>query len=171
MDEDTGTLGCKPLASAPLGKYEACSDDTKCPAGTWCDQRTFTCAPFCTTAGACGGGDCRGASNGTQDIPGVDVCTAHCDPETAVPCGIGATCAYDDKSLDFDCFASGGTGLNGSCQSSTDCAKSLVCGVSGSVGTCLQWCKSDGECPGIQICDQFDPAFSYNGTDYGYCGY
>ncbi len=170
VDESTGKLGCKPLAGAPLGKYDACTDDTRCPAGTWCDQRTSACAPFCATSSSCGSGHCVAASNGAESIPGVSVCTAHCDPETAIPCGSGATCAYDTTALDFDCFVSGGTPLNGSCQTSPDCAKGLVCGISGTTGTCLQWCKQNGECPAIDICDMFTPAFIYNGADYGYCG-
>jgi hypothetical protein len=173
VDENTGTLGCVPLASMPLGKYDACTADTSCPAGTWCDQRTLVCDPFCATGDGCGSGQCVGASSGTKSIPGVNVCTAHCDPESASPCGTGSTCSYDDKVLDFDCFTAGAASVAGSCQSSLDCKKGLVCAVNAmQVGTCYPWCHAAGtfgDCTGTFFCNEFTPAFVYDGADYGYC--
>jgi hypothetical protein len=173
-DAQTGALGCVPIAAAPLGEYAGCSNDANCPAGTWCDRRTLVCAPFCASAAGCGNGHCVGASDGTNTIPGISVCTAHCDPETASPCGAGATCAYAEPVLDFDCFSSGEVPVTGACQSSGDCAKGLVCGVSGTTGTgsCLSWCHpagSSGDCAAVEFCNEFSPAFSYDGVDYGYC--
>src|SRR6185369_12293028 len=110
---------------------------TKCPAGTWCDHRTETCAPFCMAASDCAKGECVAAQDAAlEPIPGANVCTAHCDPVDPGACGAGAACNYDGTAVDFDCFASQNAGVGAPC-SFADCAPTLVCG--GSTG-CLAWC-------------------------------
>jgi hypothetical protein len=178
-DTAKGLSGCVPISPSPLLPYDACpSGDVDCAKGTFCDGRTKTCAPFCASAQECNSGaNCVAASNGTSTIPnGFNVCTAHCEPEKGTPCGVGATCAYDTKVLDFDCFASSGKGVNSMCQVSADCGKGLVCGIDTvtMLGACVLWCKVGGpawgDCPlPYNNCSDFSPPFNYDGSDYGYC--
>jgi hypothetical protein len=176
-DVAKGALQCVPLAAAPLSPYAACpKGDGDCPAGTWCDRRTKVCMPFCTPGGtACGGGgSCVAASAGTAPVPGDYVCTAHCEPISASPCRQGATCVYDPKVLDFDCFESGNASLSGSCTLPYDCGKGLVCGVDQTtmLGSCLLWCSptQTSSCPSFGFCNDFSSPISYSGASYGYCG-
>jgi len=174
VDENVGTLSCVPLAAAPLTRYAACPSDQDCPAGTWCDQRTRTCAPFCTKASDCSPGSCVSARNSSQQaIPGLTVCTAHCDPEVATPCGAGATCAYDLMALDFDCFVAGNGGEGASCASASECQIGLVCVGNGTTNYCRLWCHDAGTfgdtCNLSQSCKGFSTPLVYNGVPYGYC--
>jgi hypothetical protein len=176
VDTANGMSGCVPLMGS-LMPYDACPNgDADCPRYTWCDARTRTCAPFCSNSTACKGGTCVVATGPTGPITnGFNVCTAHCNPETAAPCGAGATCGYDPKVLDFDCFLSGGHKVNDSCKTSSDCSKGLVCGVDQvtMMGSCFLWCTPTtgfGDCPTpYNFCSSFSPPFNYQGAEYGYC--
>lgn len=175
LDTSTGKTGCVPVSSSHLAPYAACpSGDGDCPAGTWCDGRTRVCMPFCAPGSTCkGGGSCVAASAGTAVVPGNYVCTAHCEPISAKPCGAGATCIYDPSVLDFDCFESNQIALSAVCSQPNDCASGLVCGFNQTLmqATCLEWCSPAGDytCAGSAYCTDFASPVAYDGTSYGYC--
>jgi hypothetical protein len=163
----TGTVGCVAEAAMPLHPYDACTSDTLCPMGTWCNGRTEVCMPFCTSSADCQGNDCIGADDASGNtVPGgASVCVANCNPETASPCGNGATCAYDSSNGAMDCFLSSNYCLGQSCKNVWDCSPGLVC-----AGMCVIWCDvKTMDCP-LGTCTMFsniDPM--YDGDVYGYC--
>jgi hypothetical protein len=173
LDQDKGTTHCVAIAASPEMPYEACDDDSRCPAATWCDLRTHVCKPFCDTAADCNGnaGNCVAAQNSSgKTVPGAFVCTAHCDPITAIECSGASTCTYDSKLGDFDCFRSKGYMSGNACTYLSDCGVGLVCASS----ACVYWCHpapsaSSPDCLGGP-CSNFSNLMpSYNGSVYGYC--
>ncbi|APR79559.1 Hypothetical protein A7982_04906 [Minicystis rosea] len=172
-DPDTGSTKCVAITATPSTPYAACTTDEVCPAGTWCDARTATCAPFCASSNDCGGGLCVAAeasnpNTTTHTVPGATVCTANCDPVSATSCGPNAACNYDFLAGAFDCFQSQNQPIGSSC-SFAECAPTLVCG-----STCLAWCFPAGApslaCPGFADCNAFSNLTPmYNGVTYGYC--
>ncbi|MFT3773171.1 MAG: hypothetical protein QM820_47940 [Minicystis sp.] len=147
------------------------SRDDLCPAGTWCDHRTGVCMPFCTMKSQCGMGSCVGArGTGNELIPGANVCTANCEPVTAMPCGAGSTCTYDATIGKLDCFVSDGFGFGDSCMYLNQCDKGLVC-----VGMkCWRWCSPAGDfsndCVNDFTCSTFSNlTVTYQSVDYGFC--
>ncbi len=169
-DMDKGTTRCADIAGSPLGPFDACVGDTRCPAGTWCDHRTSTCAPFCDSGSACGKGNCVPArSDVGKTVPGASVCTSHCDPISAIPCGKGATCTYSKNMGEFDCVLSLGYVEGAKCMYLDDCGKGLVCVSTG----CTKWCYPAGSTsdPGCQNgCGTFtDLTPVFEGETYGFC--
>ncbi|APR76378.1 Hypothetical protein A7982_01725 [Minicystis rosea] len=174
VDPSTGNTQCVPLAASTYKPFAACTTDDACPAGTWCDSRTATCAPFCESFQDCGSGDCVAAKNydsasmTTHTVPGATVCTANCDPASATSCGPGAACNYDNNAGSFDCFYSLNKAAGSDCEFG-DCAPTLVCG-----SQCLKWCHPvedfSSECPNAGYCNQFTNLTpTYNGSKYGFC--
>jgi hypothetical protein len=168
--QDLGTTHCVPLMPASVKPFSSCAADTDCPAGTWCDGRTSTCAPFCAAANDCGTGSCIAARSSTaKTIPGASVCTAHCDPVKPSACGDGAACSYDATASDFDCFKSHGLLAGASCGFIGDCAPTYVC-----TSTCVKWCHPadtiSPDCPAAGFCGHFSNLMPvYDGSAYGYC--
>jgi hypothetical protein len=178
VDTTTGALGCVTVSSSPQMQFDACTDDQMCAAGTWCNLLTLVCSPFCDSASGCGDGACIGAVDASDTpIPGITVCTAHCDPIQASPCGSGATCVYDPDDSQFDCAASAFVPVDMSCEQSSDCGRGLVCAGDASGGLCVPWCEPVNTQPdncGGGYCDPLAGAgtspITYDGTVYGYCG-
>ncbi len=175
----TGALGCVTVDAPPLGRFDACTDDQSCPPGTWCNLFTSVCSPFCTTSSDCKPGSCVPATDGNGNpIPGVSICTAHCDPVLATPCGTGATCIDDPPEGDFDCAASGFVPVDGPCGQSSDCGRGLVCaGNTSTDGLCSYWCEPANsnapDCYGTfcnALTDENGNPITYGGATYGYCG-
>lgn len=177
VDTGTGALGCVPLSSSPLPRFQACPSDQSCPAGTWCNLATSVCSPFCTTTSECGAGLCVAAVDANGDpIPDIGVCTAHCDPMTVSPCGSGATCV-DSATGDFDCAASSFVSEGSDCEYANDCDPGMVCvGATSTDQKCRYWCEPGGEpsstctegiCEGVT--DSNGNPITYNGETYGYC--
>lgn len=174
VDTDKGTLGCVPIGSPTKKPYEACLDDTLCPAGTFCDQRTYTCMKLCNGAASCPGKCVAAEADGGVTVPGISVCTARCNPASTTSCGPNAVCAYDSTAIDFDCFARSGflgtmDKLPGeTCMYLNNCPPSYVC-----AGACVKWCHPvddfSSECGG-GFCNAFSNATPiYMGNEYGYC--
>lgn len=172
-DEQTGHTHCVPLASQVMAPYEACLDDSACPAGTWCDWRTATCTPFCDSPADCAGtgGECVSAkTSGLKSIPGVTVCTANCDPVSPTSCGPGAACNYDSNAGSFDCYHSSDKSEGSTCEFG-ECAPTLVCGST----SCLVWCApagadNDAQCGSFGYCEAFSNLVPQrDGVTYGYC--
>ena len=169
VDADQGTMGCIPLGPSPVSPGDACFDDTNCPAGTWCDGRTLVCSRFCNGASSCASKCVAAESLTAVGVPGVTVCTAHCDPVDAFSCGNDAACGYDSSAGDFDCFQSGGKLGGEACSAGADCAPTYVCAGS----LCQTWCHpteaSSSDCFG-GFCSSFSNlAPMYGGDTYGYC--
>lgn len=167
VDVNQGTLGCVPLAADVKAPRARCSNDDACPVGTFCDRRTAVCMPLCNGAASCAGRCVPAETENKVTIPGVTVCTAHCNPTNPSACGLGAMCGYDPMALDFDCFFFAGKGPGEVCEFINDCPPTHVC-----VGTCEKWCHpADAfgeECQGY--CSPFANAtFIYDMVEYGYC--
>src|SRR5258706_7524664 len=95
----TGHTTC--ITHANPMPWTKCSDDHDCGAGAWCDIWTFNvCRPICSDLGQCPmNAQCLPTSSDPSNftaIPGLKVCTPHCDPEVPTsPCGLDVTCVYD----------------------------------------------------------------------------
>ncbi len=171
VDANTGATGCVAQAAKPLGPYDSCDTDTRCPASTWCDGRTGVCMPFCQSAADCHQNDCVAAYDVSQKtVPGgVSVCVADCDPVSAAPCGHGATCSYDPTVGSMDCFSSPELAVGDPCMYLNDCGPGSVC-----VGdTCQMWCApvnaSSPDCNGGE-CGMFTNLTPmYKMQTYGSC--
>jgi hypothetical protein len=179
-NEATGAASCIPAGG--LGLHEKCTADADCAKGSWCDHFTGTCEEICLSSADCDGGTCVNAPqvNPASTIPGLQVCTANCEPVTTAPCGSGVTCAFDASSTvqGFDCFVSGLNPEGAMCNLSRDCDKGLVCIVVGSKKSCERWCTPVGTTfPGTANhcasakpkCVAFSTPFTRNGVEYGTC--
>lgn len=179
--QTTGASECVIASTTPKKTWEACDDDSDCAAGVWCDHTLHVCKPICATTDQCPtGAHCMPVPvDGTaKTIPGLKVCTAHCDPPSASPCGAGTTCYYDDTTSEFDCLRSGNTVAGGSCNFGNECGKGLVCIGSGGTLTCERWCGPANNVfsvgcaladPNKPYCDKFGMMATYNGVVYGVC--
>lgn len=180
-NQATGASECVIASTTPKKTWDACDDDSDCGPGVWCDHTLHVCKPICATTDQCpANAHCMPVPvDGTMTtIPGLKVCTAHCDPPSANPCGTGATCYYEDTTSEFDCLRSGNTVAGGSCKFANDCGKGLVCIGTGGVLTCERWCGpannvfsvgcalADSNKP---YCDKFGMMATYNGVVYGVC--
>jgi hypothetical protein len=181
LKQTTGASECVSASTTPKKTWDACDDDSDCAAGVWCDHALHTCKPICITTDQCpSGAHCMPVPvDGTAKmIPGLKVCTAHCDPPSASPCGTGTTCYYVDATSEFDCLRSGNTVAGGMCKFADDCGKGLVCLGSGATGTCERWCSPANNIfsvgcaladPNKPYCDKFGMNATYNGVVYGVC--
>src|SRR5262249_17969088 len=113
-------------------------------------------------------------------IPGLQICTANCDPITTSPCGSGVTCIFDSSTdiQGFDCIVSGLKKEGEVCAKSKDCDKGLVCVVGSPSNTCQRWCtpvnttfpgKSNNCTAARPNCVAFTAHFKHNGVEYGVC--
>jgi hypothetical protein len=175
-DEATGEANCIPIGIAPAAAWSGCDTDNDCAATTWCDLDLHVCKPICNTTGECpSGAHCVPVLQSTVNspIPSLKACTAHCDPQSASPCGAGLTC-FHDTTGEFDCVRSGNKVIGASCTYADDCGKGLLCIGSAMVFTCEKWCHPadaiGGGCPGDKFyCSSFSTAVTYNTDTYGYC--
>ena len=115
-------------------------------------------------------------SDGTKDVKDLTVCTAHCNPVTAAPCGPSTTCFYDFSAVEFDCSTTLNLGENVTCTSSNSCAVGLVCAGQPGAEVCKQWCTpidktmTNSDCPADRpYCDPVTVNVTYEGTSYGIC--
>jgi hypothetical protein len=165
------------MAASP--PWLLCDSDANCEKGTFCDHLGKVCKPMCVTPDDCGGPGRRcipavSTLPPPTEIPGLQICTAHCDPETASPCGAGATCVRVSTS-DFDCTTSLGKIEGVGCTFSDECTVGLLCIGTAAVKTCEPWCHPADAgllngCPWMKpYCNPFATAVTYNGTPYGYC--
>jgi hypothetical protein len=165
--EDTGESQCINIGGLQQGQL--CSSDSTCAAGFWCDHFTSTCEKICNVTADCGGGVCTTAPNTTlsASIPGLEICTANCNPITGQSCGNNTTCTLDPSLNVFDCFVTGNKTEGQACAKLRDCGKGLVC-----LGTnkCAQWCAVAADCKdGKTTCTLFNPPVKVGTTSYGYC--
>lgn len=175
-DEKTGESACIPIGASPTAAWSGCDTDNDCAATTWCDLDFHVCKPICNIPGDCApGAHCVPVLQSLVNtpIPSLKVCTAHCDPQSTSPCGVGLTCV-PDASGEFDCARSKNTVVGATCVYSDDCGKGLLCIGSAGVFTCEKWCHPadavGGGCSGSKFyCSSFATAVTYNSETYGYC--
>lgn len=177
----SGASACVPVSTPPRSTWDACDTDSNCGPGVWCDHALHICKPICVTTDQCpANARCVPvlANDTTTAIPGLDVCTAHCDPTSAMPCGANTTCYYDATINEFDCLESGTAVAGASCNFANDCVKGLVCLGSNGTATCERWCgPADGNvsaaCSAADsskpFCVKFGMMPTYNGVVYGVC--
>lgn len=167
VNESTGSAACEPAGAVPA--WARCFSDADCQARLWCDHTTGVCKPLCQTTVQCpSGADCLAAlAAGGGPIPGLQICTSHCDPRNANSCNqsYGTTnCLYGDDG--FDCFASGTASYPASCSSFVDCAPPQTCHL----GYCRFWCDVQANsCVSPLFCRSYAVPIYYDGIELGFC--
>ncbi|MCL2822461.1 MAG: hypothetical protein FWD57_00550 [Polyangiaceae bacterium] len=130
-----GYLGeCVPGATCVEGSCKNfCKQDYDCPG-----SNPGQCYQFVTTSGGI--------------IPGLKVCTEHCEPWNAYSCPSGMGCQTFSglavKPGTFGCLPAGPS--SSKCSDTTLCAAGYAC-----LGTdCYKWCRMNvaGDCSGAQKC-------------------
>ena len=179
VDEASGASAC--VSAGTTMSYNQCGVDTDCAAGLWCNHTTQACEPICQSTSDCTaeGGLCEPAlqPDGKTPIPGLDVCAAHCDLVTAMPCGPGLTCIYQGTPKEFECTVSAGGAKHDPCNVDADCAPKLGCVDTGLGPECVSWCSpatsagasGSAGCTSSQFCYSLTPAVSKGSTTYGIC--
>jgi hypothetical protein len=176
-DETLGTMTC--IAAGLGAAWSRCDTNVDCDAATWCDHVRGVCKPFCELSTECPpGGHCIYAtqSDGKTIVKGVGICSSHCNPLTAAPCGANATCMFDPTTQDFDCSTTLDLPEGAACTVADDCAKGLTCyGAPGALH-CSTWCtpindtKVNPACPADSpFCTGLAVPVVHDGTSYGIC--
>ncbi len=182
-DEATGESKCVLIGASPLPIWSKCNSDGDCAAGTFCDHLTSVCRKICNNVGECPpSAQCMPAiKKGTNnvEIPGLKLCTAHCDPMTGAPCGGDLTCYYDVSAAEFDCTTTTKYVAGAACMYADDCDKGLVCVGPAGMAKCRRWCHPtddiipSGFCfsffEGRDYCLGVAVEVQYNGEPYGVC--
>lgn len=176
-DDNVGTMTC--ITAGLGGAWSKCNTNKDCDAVTWCDKILSVCKPICDGNPQCPlHAQCLPAvqSDGVAKVNGLTVCTAHCDPVTAAPCGTNTTCFYDFNAVEFDCSTTLNLGENITCTAANKCAVGLVCAGPAGNKLCKQWCtpidmaNTNSSCPVDRpYCDPVSVNVNYEGTDYGIC--
>lgn len=176
-DEKVGTTTC--ITAGPGLRWSKCNTNKDCDAKTWCDHVLHVCKPICDGTGQCPtNAQCIPPQqiDGKTDVTDLTVCTAHCDPVTASPCGGNTTCFYDFNAVEFDCSTTLNLAENVTCTASNTCAIGLVCAGQPGAELCKQWCTPidmnipNGSCPVARpYCDPVAVNVTYEGTSYGIC--
>lgn len=178
-DLATGESNCIPVSLMAKPKWSACQTDSDCEKGTWCDHLTRVCKPICSTVDDCGAKQqCIPVLQGqtATPVPGLRVCTSHCDPtDPEPPCNLGLTCVYNSLVKDFECATSGGVPKGAACETPESCNPNLICvGVDPNY-TCQRWCSpADGGSNSVCTtprpnCKAFIPNVIQDGISYGVC--
>lgn len=180
VDPATGASDCVPMSVMAKPAWSACQTDADCAKKTWCDHVNHVCEPFCLTVDDCDPN--QQCIPVLQDgmmmppVPGLLVCTAHCDPlKPNLPCEDGLSCRYDFGVHDFECVRSKGVPQNGVCAAQSDCGPGLICVDTGADFTCQLWCfpADDAKhppCSGIRpYCGHLNPTVMRDGVEYGDC--
>jgi hypothetical protein len=177
----TGESNCIPIGSTAKPKWSGCATDADCAKGTWCDHRDRVCKPICSTGDDCDPGEqCIEVAQDAvaTPIPGLRVCTAHCNPIFPdPPCGTGLTCVYnfDVNVKDSECATTEGIPEGSECTAANSCDPGLICVGNAPSYTCQQWCTpADGidhpACPNSRpLCKAFIPTVIFDGVSYGVC--
>jgi hypothetical protein len=180
VDEATGRSQC--TRAGPLVQFNKCGSDNDCAAGTWCDKVSSVCAKICQNIDDCdNGGQCiRAIMSMGAPIPGLKICTSHCEPISAAPCGENVSCVYRRDVTEFDCLGSEKVKEGVGCEFASDCDKGLVCATPSPMNpfNCARWCKPvgtsapDNNCPfNANFCLAFGVLAEYEGTEYGICAH
>ena len=181
VDPNTGTLGC--VASGSTPDFGACTSNEECATSSWCDDATGVCRPICQDAETCaqllgGGSVCAPTTQGGHPVVGnLQVCTAHCNPTTNVPClggpNVAVSCAWRSARNDWDCVLSGGKADGEACTDGWECSPGLLCAPD---HTCQPPCTAPLGCCGSCVlcvcdssCEPFSPQLFHDGQEIGAC--
>ncbi len=181
-----GTTACRPVLVGGT-TTSTCNASSSCAAGYAClggGAGQQSCNRYCSSDTDCqgGGGKCviEVTSAGTP-IPGVKVCSAKCDPFTAMGCPTAWAChAYSDaaEAKNFSACVVPGAGGDGATCAGGDaqCAAGFTCVNVGGQNRCKKYCdKGDGNpgCPGGQTCvglvDAANQPLVVDNVTYGVC--
>jgi hypothetical protein len=178
-DQATGESNCIPMSVMAKPKWSGCQTDSDCARGTWCDHRNHACEPICTTVDDCEGNQqCIPVlqDGSTSEIPGLRVCTSHCDPIVPEPpCSMGLTCVYNFTVQDFECARGANVPQSSACNAPDSCDPGLICVGKPGAYTCERWCSPAGttNSPGCAAprpnCKAFNPTVIRDGVSYGVC--
>jgi cysteine-rich repeat protein len=172
-----GSRSC--AAAGFLSEGRTCASDMECAEALMCsgarNSSESLCYRFCGDDTDCVGAGSRcvvGVSTGGAPIPGVTLCSLHCDPSNTFACPLGTGCkiwSYEGEYL-TDCGGPVGLGHVGrDCSSDADCAPGYFCAPG--FPTCLQYCTlPEGYCEGGYPCTEFDPPVRIGTQRIGYCG-
>jgi hypothetical protein len=167
----------------PGTEGDLCGGVTDCAGGYVCigpvGQRS--CRKWCNDSTDCGQprGKCLiQITAGGEDIPGAITCSSNCDPTSTAPTECPSTWGCyiylvdpdpnvsGDEETIADCEPSGASIAGGTCADYGDCEEGHLC-----LGTtCRRMCdRAAPNCPGGQVCNQFNPPALMGGIEYGFC--
>lgn len=176
VDVDAGTIGCVEAGTRP--PWARCDADAECGAGLYCDPVTSVCRPYCQSANNCPSSNAKcvdARKAGGALIPGIKVCTAHCHPQSAVPCSDSAgptTCFFNTQLVETDCGATKNFSFEAPCETVLDCRRGALCVADDGETRCREVCSSPGnqaECFLNELCFDTNPKLDYEETTYGIC--
>jgi hypothetical protein len=178
-DPATGESNCVPMSVMAKPKWSGCQTDSDCARGTWCDHRNHVCEPICTTVDDCEANQqCIPVlqDGSAAEIPGLRVCTSHCNPIVPEPpCSLGLTCVYNFDVQDFECVRGNKVPQSSPCDAPDDCDPGLICVGKSPSYTCERWCSpaNTTNSPGCAAprpnCKAFNPTVIRDGVTYGVC--
>lgn len=178
-DQSTGESICTPVSMMAKPKWSGCQTDSDCAKGTWCDHRNHVCEPICITVDDCEPDQqCIPViqDGSTTEIPGLRVCTSHCNPiDPEPPCSLGLTCVYNFDVQDFECVRGNKVPQSSPCNAPDDCGPGLICVGKAPSYTCERWCSpantpNSPDCVAPRPnCKAFNPTVIRDGVTYGVC--
>jgi len=164
----SGGVECGPSGSTPA--WHACEIDADCADGAWCDRYSSACKPWCANFTECSeDASCSSARrlDGTP-LPGVTVCTAHCNLELDTVCGPGLNCVIEDlRAPEGDCVKAGDVAAGCYCDPTKACIRGLR--RDDADGVCKEWCifGQPATCGGGSGCGS--TIVTYGGTNFALC--
>jgi hypothetical protein len=125
-----------------------------------------TSSSAATTGAATTAGATTSASTGGGEDP-------ICDPlSPALVCGAGQHCSPEPPGVDAGCSPAGSGQVYDPCLDGTNCTAVTACvdvGDPFALPCCLQYCRTAGDCGGLDTCYFFDPPVYADGVQYGVC--
>jgi large repetitive protein len=178
--DDDGNTGCRAVTTQGTSNNH-CELETECAAGYVClgdpaVANDTQCRRYCDVDSDCNGDGSRcliqiGDANG-DPIPGVDVCTNHCEPVTQAGCPSGQGCLpYEDGAQDFTDCTLVGTKLDGAtCSVAEECRPGSLCvDDTATLSHCRRMCEVGLTCPSGGTCTGFVDPVDLSGVEVGVC--
>lgn len=167
VKDTAGATVCEDPGS--VGQSMACQVINDCLIGSTCVGGG--CKAYCGSDTDCPGagsiaGQCFQVSSSGVPVPGLKVCTEHCQPWDPYSCNYGLGCfpygPMGTKPGTFACVTAGTS--TGACSSGGTCAPGYVC-VS---GDCLKWCRVGmSDCTGSLTCFPLEDTSGNKGMYWG----
>lgn len=178
LDGVDGSTACRAVTSEGTSNNH-CTTATACAAGYTClgdaaNVNSTACHRFCDVDSNCTGAGARcllQIDDGTGNpVPGVTVCTNHCDPAAQSGCPSGQACyAYEDGTKDYtDCTLPGTRAVGQTCSVVEDCQLGLMCISQGGTDVCRRTCEVGTACT-TGSCTGFTAPIVIDGAEIGVC--
>lgn len=164
--------------AGPSAESEPCTIPSDCGVGLTCAYDV--CTRMCQSAADCNGhGECVDAELDGVAVDGLRFCMEQCDPvlpdscyqtpttgSNCQPCGSGRMCMPGPRLARCVATSNGRAREPGSaCTDHSECFAAECY-----AGTCLRWCRSDVDCPGIgDTCESSGDLFVDEGVTIGHC--